>query len=134
MATPFEYGRFHPTALRISRISDNTNHPKYSLSPVFSLAPVLCSVFLFSYRCASCPRALSLAFASCCRLPTLTPRVVLKLSRTRHPQASFIERPLVTGVKFGYSLECPASCASLSFLPGDACTYERKRKGWYIGA
>lgn len=39
MATPFEYSRIHPTVLCISRSSDNTNHPKYSLSlfpPIFS--------------------------------------------------------------------------------------------------
>ena len=39
MATPFEYSQIHPTVLCISRSSDNTNHPKYSLSlfpPIFS--------------------------------------------------------------------------------------------------
>lgn len=100
MATPFEYSRFHPTALRISRISDNTNHPKYSLSlePFLSYSAVR-PAFLFSTRCLL-PAHCLLLLLRCC-LPTLTPRVVLKLSRTRHPQASFIERPSVTGVKFG---------------------------------
>lgn len=49
MATPFEYSRFHPTALRISRISDNTNHPKYSLSlQSFLSYTTVRSAFLFS--------------------------------------------------------------------------------------
>ena len=39
MATPFEYSRIHPTVLCISRSSDNTNHPKYSLSPLSLLHP-----------------------------------------------------------------------------------------------
>lgn len=45
MATLFEYRPIPPHGTpRLARISDNTNHPKYSLSPVLSLSrSIFCS-------------------------------------------------------------------------------------------
>lgn len=102
MATPFEYSRIHPTVLCISRSSDNTNHPKYSLSPLSLLHP------------HSPPlHPLCVLSRPCCLpgLPTLL-ALVLKLSRrTRRPRASFVRQPHQI-----FSYRCPAFYACLLFL------------------
>lgn len=84
MATPFEYSRIHPMVLCISRSSDNTNHPKYSLSPFYSPFPVF-----FLGRVV-------------CQIPTLL-APVLKLSRTRRSRASFVDQ-----LPSNFCYRCPA--------------------------
>lgn len=128
IATPFEYSRFRPMALRISRISDNTNHSKYSLSLVFSL-----SLTLFPFvpplslsRDAPCLRALSLAFASCCLSAHHHSPSGIKTFEDETPAGVLHRATLSYGRKI-----CVKSMSSLvhtslslSFLLGDAESFE----------
>lgn len=82
MATPFEYRPIPPHgAPRLARISDNTNHPKYSLSLPFSVSPSLslslCTLsFVPAFSLSfPLPSAFSLSLS-----PSLCSRVVCRLS------------------------------------------------------
>lgn len=73
MATPFEYGRFHPTALCISRARAHLSLRQYQSSEIFpfpsrqvSLAHSGSFVFRLSLLLASA----SISCSSCCRLST----------------------------------------------------------------
>lgn len=118
MATPFEYSRFHPTALRISRISDNTNHPKYSLSPAFSRA--LSFVLRLSFPPDALARALCLLLSLFVLSASPHSPSGIKTLEDETPAGVLHRATLGYGRKIRVESMSGLARASLSFLPGDA--------------
>lgn len=121
-------------ALRISRISDNTNHSKYSLSLIFSLSrtPFPFVPPLSLSRDAPCLRTLSLAFASCCLSVHHHSPSGIKTFEDETPAGVLHRATLSYGRKICVKSMSSLVRASLPFLLGDAGSFEISCNTVYI--